>query len=283
MSDKFGKIFRRVFGKPAAAEDLTHHSISEVNFLVTGFPKCGTTSFHTMLWEHTPCRLPYGKELHGWNTFFEGPRTLEIELFPYDELARALPTSFEAYRTAFRPTEGPVVEITPSYIFRIERVHERILKVQDRLPTQIILVRDPIDAATSHFRMMWRNGVHAFGAEAIKRLDPALWESGSYRMCSLSCFRYDRLIPKAIELFDRTIVVDFADLVQNPQTVSEILAGAGIPFADDLRFPHSNSRETLEPPDLPADIEIEAQKFREVASEILAEAHAYYENELRSR
>lgn len=168
--------------------------ITGVDYLVVGFPKCGTTTLHDLLWRYSDCRLPKVKETHFLNNYNLDSETKSHEMFPWGN-GPALP-SIKNYKKAFRSKTGPVVEITPSYIFKLKRVMNNHKEIFGSLPSLLVMLRDPIDAATSHYRMMLRNKIHNFDPHSLIMMDEALSKSGSYRMCSISCFKYETYIPK---------------------------------------------------------------------------------------
>lgn len=106
------------------------------DFFVLGVAKGGTTSLHDYLRQHPALFLPYVKELH----FFDA----EADRFP-DELDQYLQyfSGVEAHLTG---------EATPSYFRHADVAAGRIHQLYgDALPCFLLLLRDPVERAYSHY------------------------------------------------------------------------------------------------------------------------------------
>jgi hypothetical protein len=112
------------------------------DFLIIGAPKCGTTSLYYLLTEHPHVKPAAAKELHFFSSHFD--------------------LGIDWYRRCFpRPTHKDgrstiTGEATPSYLadpYAPARVAEVV--PQARL---IVLLRNPVDRAYSHYQMGRRKG-----------------------------------------------------------------------------------------------------------------------------
>lgn len=120
---------------------MTHrHAEPLIRFVIGGVQKGGTSALARYLGRHPAIRLPEGKEAH----VFDAPG--------FDE--QATPAEID---TAFLPLFGPSAgteihgDATPFYIFH-PRVVARIARYNPSM-RWIVLLRDPIDRALSHFHM----------------------------------------------------------------------------------------------------------------------------------
>lgn len=118
------------------------------NFLIVGFPKCGSTSFHYYLNEHPEVFLPRQKELHYFTSHIlakqrNGKGDAEVKKLQAKEASQ--------YHKFFKEAAGfnMVGEASPSYINYpevIPRIKESLGDVKI-----IILLRDPVKRAYSNY------------------------------------------------------------------------------------------------------------------------------------
>lgn len=136
---------------------------SKPDFFIVGGQKCGTTSLYNYLVQH-PCVLPASKkEIHFFSdNFAEGYRWYK----------RHFPPLFDEYRRALSQRHRVVTgEATPYYLFhphaprRIRRLfpHAKI----------IIMLRNPVDRAFSHYRYHVKLGVETLTFEEAIKAEPA--------------------------------------------------------------------------------------------------------------
>lgn len=187
-----------------------------VNFLVIGVQKAGTTALYEYLKQHPDVQLPDAKELH----FF-------------DDESRdwALP-DYGDYHARFggsrrRPAVG---EITPIYIYWpncLERI--RAYNPQIRL---VVVLRDPVERAWSHWRMERSRGVerHGFswcireGRARLLSAEPA----GYHREFSyVERGMYGRQIERMLTIFPReqALIITSAELERNPTAAIQVVSG----------------------------------------------------------
>ncbi len=111
-----------------------------VDFLIIGAPKCGTTSLSSSLRQHSQVYIPYEKEIG----FFSNEKNWSKGLEWYKK-------KFDTGRL-----ENVVGESTPHYLYS-EKAPTRISRLLPNVKI-IVLVRNPIDRANSHYWFRRRYG-----------------------------------------------------------------------------------------------------------------------------
>ena len=119
------------------------------NFIIAGFPKCGSTSLYYYLNEHPEIFMPKQKELH-YFTFdilsatLEGPGDIEVNKFHIN--------NFEDYQKAYENVKNEIAigDASPSYINYPSCIPRIKKKLGDNVKI-IILLRDPIKRAYSNY------------------------------------------------------------------------------------------------------------------------------------
>lgn len=106
------------------------------DFFLLGAAKCGTTSLHDYLRQHPDLFLPYVKELN-----------------VFDADAEQFASELDRYHTYFSGAGGRLAgEATPSYFRRTDVVPERMRRCYgDAPPRFLLLLRDPVERAYSHY------------------------------------------------------------------------------------------------------------------------------------
>jgi hypothetical protein len=124
------------------------------DFLIIGEQKCGTTTLWDLLRAHPRVYFPEEKELHYWGSYPQ-----------WDPVGRFGDTPLATYADQFEPAGDRVSgEATPNYLFdpgACERIAEHLPNVK-----AIVILRDPIDRAWSHYWHQVRRGDEAKGFEA---------------------------------------------------------------------------------------------------------------------
>ncbi|MCA0152372.1 sulfotransferase family protein [Winogradskyella vincentii] len=119
------------------------------NFIIVGFPKCGSTSLHYYLNDHPEIFMPTQKELH----YFTNEKLSQLNEGPQDNKVNQFNiSSFSEYQKKFKnvKNERVIGEVSPSYI----NYPECIDKIKEKLGDEvkiIIIVRDPIKRAFSNY------------------------------------------------------------------------------------------------------------------------------------
>lgn len=126
------------------------------DFFVLGVAKSGTTSLHHYLRQHPDLFLPYVKELH----FFDG----DDERFSSD---------LDPYLRYFSDAGARLVgEATPSYFRNGEVVAKRMRQLYDAEPPRfLLLLRDPVERAYSHYLHNVSEGREPLSFEAALRVE----------------------------------------------------------------------------------------------------------------
>ncbi len=129
------------------------------NFLIVGAQKAATTSIFDILNHHSEIYLPPEKEVH----FFDYPEKINKGIGYY---ARYFQHAGNA---------KAIGEASPSYLFFPE-VPKRIQQTLGTDIKIIILLRDPVDRALSHYKMMFLQGyekrpLSVAISENLKRLE----------------------------------------------------------------------------------------------------------------
>ena len=118
------------------------------NFIIAGFPKCGTTSLHHYLDEHPEIFMPKQKELH----FFTSKILSKLKNGPKDAVVKKTQThSSESYLGFYKNVRNEIAigDASPSYI----NYPSQFQKIKEYLddPKFIIILRDPINRAYSNY------------------------------------------------------------------------------------------------------------------------------------
>ena len=118
------------------------------NFIIAGFPKCGTTSLHHYLDEHPEIYMPTQKELH----FFTCNILSKLNKGPKDSIVKQTQiNSSEKYLNFYKSVRNEIAigDASPSYI----NYPSQFKKIKEYLndPKVIIILRDPIDRAYSNY------------------------------------------------------------------------------------------------------------------------------------
>lgn len=131
----------------------------EVNFLIVGTQKGGTTALSTFLAEDPQICMAPSKEVH----FFDAPDF-------QDDWSKQEIT--DKYRGAFPNFDGQqlIGEATPIYMY-LPGVVERIYRYSPKMKL-IVLLRDPIARAISHYHMEQKRNVERFPLTLALLLEP---------------------------------------------------------------------------------------------------------------
>ena len=118
------------------------------NFIIAGFPKCGTTSLYHYLNEHPEIYMPQKKELH----FFTHKIISKLRSGPKDSVVKETQiNSSEKYLDYFNSVtkELAIGDASPSYINYPSEFSQIKKYLND--PKVIIIIRDPINRAYSNY------------------------------------------------------------------------------------------------------------------------------------
>jgi Sulfotransferase domain len=176
--------------------------VEQLDFIVAGAQKCGTTALHYQLEKHPQIALPGKEELH----FFD------------DEKVFAKPVNYGELHESFRLTSRAIVagESTPIYLYWNPAM-ERIWNYNKRIML-VVLLRNPVDRAFSHWNMQRERGYEsldftdAVAAEEERQQQAAPLQSR--RFSYIGRGRYAEQLERVFKFFprDQVKVVRFEEL-----------------------------------------------------------------------
>ena len=197
------------------------------NFIIAGFPKCGTTSLFHYLKQHPDIFMPNQKELH----FFTQAQIFKLNKGPKDKVVKQSHIKSEKeYLELFKSVKDEIAvgDASPSYINYPENFG--MIKQYLNDPKVILIVRDPIDRAYSnylHLKRELRETMDFFSA--LKNEDNRRKESYSdfwyYRFNST----YYKKILMAKKTFSNVLVLTAEEFKRNPEiTLKKVYSFLGV-------------------------------------------------------
>jgi len=185
------------------------------NFIISGFPKCGTTSLHYYLAEHPEIFMPKQKELH----FFTNKILSRQTAGNGDKLAlKTHIRNFNEYSKFFSPENKhkAVGETSPSYINYPELFNE--IKNSLSSPKIIVLVRDPIKRAYSNYLHLVREDREQLSFEkAIKDEEKRKkLQFSDFWYYKFNSSYYEKVV-KAKEVFPKVLILTQEELTLKPE------------------------------------------------------------------
>ncbi len=165
------------------------------DFMVFGFPKCGTTSLYSYLVQHPRIRAAFQKEV----TFFTRSRNRGLLWY------RAFfPTVFEKWVSSIRGSRIISGEADPGYVYFPE-IHKDVFRMNPKIRL-IVLMRDPVERAFSNYRHLVRRGYGKSMDEAADDdLEGRPLPSPSYRVLSHGI--YAHYVGHLLKVFPRKNVL----------------------------------------------------------------------------
>ena len=167
--------------------------MNKPNFIISGFPKCGSTALHYYVDAHPEIFMPKQKELH----YFTQSYISKLNKGPGDlEAKKSQVKSLDSYFKMFEGVSGEktIGETSPSYI-NYPNSFKKINKELDT-PKLIILIRDPIKRAYSNYLHLLRE--HRETESFSKSLDlESFRKSQQYSdfwLYTFNSFYYDKII-----------------------------------------------------------------------------------------
>lgn len=179
------------------------------NLFIVGGQKCGTTALASFLQQHPDICLVEGKEAH----VFDSPRLQDVEKEIINEAYRAKLQHYSQQRY--------VCDATPIYCY-LPGIMSRLASYSGSAKV-IMILRDPIARAVSHYKMESRRGLEhrsllgAFLTESVRlkgskdRLaDDSPWRIHSY----LDRSRYDHQLHSIYQCFhsEQVLILHSDDL-----------------------------------------------------------------------
>ena len=157
------------------------------NFFIIGAAKCGTTSLHYYLAQHPEIFLTKVKEPHFFDNDNEYVKGYDYYLDRYYK-------GSETYKI-----RG---EATPNYLHQGEKVAGRILQDVGSDLKFVVLLRDPVQRAYSHYQHMVRNGLEQRDFNSALDVDKSRSEIDGWYTYYLDGFYYNQL-QSWVETFGR--------------------------------------------------------------------------------
>lgn len=187
------------------------------NFLVAGFPKCGSTSLHYYFNEHPDIYMPSQKELH----FFTYEILIKQNRGKGDkEVKKFHVGSLKEYQNCFKKVSGEkaVGDVSPSYA----NYSLVIPKIKETLGPDvkiIVIVRDPIKRAFSNYLHLLREGREelSFYDALLKEEERKRDKYSDFWYYTFNSFYADK-IEHLKAAFDEVLVITFEEFIQNPKT-----------------------------------------------------------------
>jgi hypothetical protein len=200
------------------------------NFFIVGAPRCGTTSLYSYLKEVPGVYMPRVKE-----PFYFSPNLVQGWHHP-----ERMVTDKEQYLGLFKNAKGYIAvgEASPSYLWDPDSpklIHEAVPHARI-----IILLRDPIDRAYSHYLLhmkTWAPARRSSFADHLTR--------GDISQLDLQFGMYYEQVKRYLEIFgtEQVKVIIFEEFIQHlEQTVNEVLSFLGINYTvDAMRLKEDNA------------------------------------------
>lgn len=183
------------------------------NFIIAGFPKCGTTSLHHYLSEHPQIFMPSQKELH----FFTYEILSKLKNGPKDGAVKKTQIQdSKKYLDFYRNVKNEIAvgDASPSYI----NYPNQFLKIKEYLedPKFIIVLRDPINRAYSNYLHLKREQRETLTfKEAINRENKRIKDKYSdFWYYKFNSTYYDKIL-KAKETFKEVLIITSEELNEN--------------------------------------------------------------------
>ena len=183
------------------------------NFIIAGFPKCGTTSLHHYLDEHPEIYMPAQKELH----FFTCNILSKLNNGPKDAIVKQTQiNSSEKYLNFYKSARNEIAigDASPSYI----NYPSQFKKIKEYLndPKVIIILRDPIDRAYSNYLHLKREHRETltFIESILKEDERKTNKYSDFWYYKFNSTYYDKII-KAKETFSNVLILTSEELSNN--------------------------------------------------------------------
>ena len=183
------------------------------NFIIAGFPKCGTTSLHHYLNEHPEIYMPTQKELH----FFTYNILSRLNNGPKDAIVKKTHIdNIEKYLNFYNNVRNEIAigDASPSYI----NYPSQFKKIKENLndPKVIIILRDPINRAYSNYLHLKREQRETltFKEAIIKEDERKTNKYSDFWYYKFNSTYYEKII-KAKETFSDVLILTSEELSNN--------------------------------------------------------------------
>ena len=242
-ADRWGAAYLARKAYPYLAFPLLGKVHPKPNLLILGAQKCGTSSFHDYLKRESCTASSIVKEIH---------------YFDYHYRAK----SVDWYRAHF-PYIQNKARATLEYLAD-KRGPERVHKVLES-PRFIVLLRNPVERAYSHYRMRVRNGwedrsfskavqdqianYHALGFSP-ENVDEGYWEPIWHDFDYVGKSLYERQIRHWLKTFDidNFLFIESESLFEKPREIMQTVATfLGVDMVLKDSFPARNRHDSRTP------------------------------------
>jgi len=183
------------------------------NFIVAGFPKCGSTALHYFLEEHPEIYMPKQKELHFFTNAILGKQNQGLG---DKEVKKTQIKTFSKYKECFKDVKNEIAigDASPSYL-NYPEVYGNIKEVL-KDPKVVILLRDPIKRAYSNYLHLVREHRETLSfydalQQEEKRKELSYSDFWYYTFNSL----YFNKIVEAKKVFNNVLVITQEELNRN--------------------------------------------------------------------
>lgn len=232
---------------------------TKTNLFVVGAMKAGTTSFVDLLSQHNDIYAPPVKEPHYFVnelplSLYDPGRFFNLE----DYLDKEFPKPLHITKIETRDQYDKIYTLAEAEPYLLDgstaymHAPEAPALIHDYNPNAkiIILLRDPLQRAFSHFKMDTGKGRVKDSFEALMQQEMAQYENGQLPWFShLGMSFYKDPIDRYRLLFSEVLVVHFGDLTENlDQTLSKIATFLSVEDFQNVAVEHKNvARKPLFP------------------------------------
>jgi len=207
----------------------------KVDFFIVGAPKSGTTSLYHYLSEHPQVEMSSQKE----PDYFSDKAIHEQGMY----YAKNRVDTLDKYESLFVQKESVVYgEASVSYLF-YENVAEDIKKYNPNAKI-IIMLRDPIERAFSHYLMDYRLGLISDSFENVLAKISKHKNAHLFYQQYIEVSKYSRQIQRYLDFFekDNILFIDYEDFKKNvSKTVDQVYNFLNISteFVADINTKHN--------------------------------------------
>ena len=188
----------------------------KVDFFIVGAPKAGTTSLYHYLSEHPQVEMSSQKEPD-----YFSDRAINEQGMYYDKNRI---NTLDKYESLFVQKESVVYgEASVSYLF-YENVAEDIKKYNPNAKI-IIILRNPIERAFSHYLMDYRLGLISVSFEKVLAKISKLKNAHLFYQQYIELGKYTTQIQRYLDSFEQESIlfIDYDDFKKNvPETVNQV-------------------------------------------------------------
>jgi len=207
----------------------------KVDFFIVGAPKAGTTSLYHYLNEHPQVEMSSQKE----PDYFSDKAIQEQGIYYGKNRINTL----EKYESLFIKKEEVIYgEGSVSYLF-YENVAEEIKKYNSNAKI-IVMLRNPIDRAFSHYLMDYRLGLVSDSFEDIINKKSKHKNAHLFYQQYIEVSEYAKQIQRYVNVFipDNVLLIDYEDFKKNVSGTVDVVYGflnISTEFAADVNTKHN--------------------------------------------